>query len=176
MKKYTIKDEVTRVTQITDPQRRKIESDYVRRLKEVIKWSKHNNLTIGFSFNQTSHFQWENNVIVLNSRLSAQNKLFILLHEIGHFLVDKHPSNAGRFSYGYTAKTISNAHNRHKLDILDEEFEAWHKGWSIGLDHNFITLSHKKAWDKTKYSHINAYAKWTTDRSFKTINDFKTIP
>lgn len=176
MKKYTLRCEEKRIRKGTDAQKVKSELDALKRLKTVLRWIKEDtHLSVGFSHNQTSHFQWENNLIVINTRLTCWNKLFILLHEIGHHLVSKNSKNKNRFSYGYGAQTISNHHNRHKIDILEEEFEAWHLGWNIGNKINAIHESHKPAWDKTKYYHINSYIKWSIDPAFKTINTFNTL-
>jgi hypothetical protein len=67
--------------------------------------------------------------IYLPKHASINNKLYTILHECGHHLVGLR-GQLQRYGEGYTigydkkhAKTL-----RYRVEVIDEELEAWHRG------------------------------------------------
>jgi len=99
--------------------------------------------------------------VTVSSRATAQKQLITLLHECGHYLIgDKDEDD--RFKMGYCmqhddaiAKTFP-----HKLACVEEEFEAWHRGWKLAQR---LGLSLDRAsFDELRLSCLKSYIKWTT--------------
>ena len=68
-----------------------------------------------------------------------------------------------RFGMGY-GKSDDPAVNRtahHRLDILEEEFEAWHRGWKLALRIGSLVEADKMEYDKTRTQMLFTYVKWT---------------
>lgn len=67
---------------------------------------------------------------------ARQSKLQGLLHEAGHVLIGealKRSSCGGRFSWGYPYPRRGKCRPAvSAVDLVHEEIEAWHRGWSLG--------------------------------------------
>lgn len=127
-------------------------------LDRVTKYCEENGIIAIFQKGAENHYDSEKNTIIINSNMTPFNQLAILLHEIGHWLIDK-KGYKHRFSYGY-ANPPKHKNVRHKIDIIDEEFTAWAKAWSLGIKLRAISPAHKPAWDDIKNRLLNSYIKW----------------
>mgnify|MGYP002737716086 CR=1 FL=1 len=170
--KYSLTSEGKKIASLPPGPTKEEAKESLKRIKAVRDWLKINGVSLQFSWKHTSHFQFERNVVVLNARLSTKKKLIILLHEVGHFLVGS-KREGERYVYGYASNAIDSRGNRHKLDILDEEFEAWAQGWQIGLTLGVINPQRDRDdWDRVKYEALNLYIDWVKNPSVRTIEGF----
>ena len=102
----------------------------------------------------------EEKTIYINSRQSIEKQLYILLHECGHLLIDdRSETTEHRFKNGYYANDASVKRRFiHRCTILEEEFEAWHRGRKLaiklGIKVNDDSFSDLKA------KFLKSYMKW----------------
>lgn len=77
---------------------------------------------------------FEDYTIYIDSNYKIENRLYTLLHECGHYLVDlakdefleTHPLYATEVSDGRVKRSIA-----YKVCILSEELKAWEEGWRL---------------------------------------------
>lgn len=106
--------------------------------------------------------------IKISSRASPVVQLYYILHECGHYLIgDK---KLERYSMGYSQDDPNAKRTfHHRCDIVDEEFEAWFRGWKLakrlGLNLN------KESFDKTRTTMLRSYFKWALKSDGYTGND-----
>jgi hypothetical protein len=102
-------------------------------------------------------------IIEIYSLNGIENRLFALLHECGHALIRRDWT---------TFKTEFCAHAEHdgdgrketkslKISTLEEEFEAWKRGWKLAKRLN-LQLD-KDAYTKNKDKYIMTYIKWAAN-------------
>lgn len=133
---------------------------YIRNLSKVVEWCNGQRLLVEFVPRDGGDYWWEERRITVCKNTSLQYQLHVLLHECGHHLIGK-PKPHKRFGMGYgnheaaEKKTI-----HHKLDILEEEFEAWHLGWQLGRQLNVLKISDKQAFDKNRTRSLKLYVDW----------------
>ena len=97
-------------------------------LKRVLSWCKTRGIRVVFKENvaEGGRYLYDSNVIEVTTRFRPVSMVVLLLHECGHHLVG---SDNERFAKGYpkqhdrrTSRTLD-----HRLAILEEEMEAWHR-------------------------------------------------
>jgi hypothetical protein len=108
-------------------------------------------------------FHDDKHEVHLSGGLSRQKQLIILIHECGHVLVG-HPKRTERF--GMTEILAGERCTfRHRLDVLEEEFEAWHRGKKLAKR---LKITYDNVlWDEFKVFALVSYLKWAVgDRAF----------
>jgi hypothetical protein len=95
-------------------------------------------------------------VVSLSGRISREKQLIFLIHECGHVLVGK-PKRDERFGMA-EIKIGERCTFRHKLDVIEEEFEAWHRGKKLArrlnIEYDKVLL------EQEKQSALVSYIKW----------------
>lgn len=131
-------------------------------LERVVRWAEKRGLSVSFLPKGGVFFSAEK-LITVSSRLSPREQLFTLLHECGHFLIGPR-RNGERFGMGYAAGNIPRhrGSNLHRIDILDEEFEAWARGWKLGVKLGAVNNTDRKIFDQRRVQCLMTYAKWAT--------------
>jgi|GEM_PF-1548629 len=130
-------------------------------LRVVIDWCNLRRIGVVFTNRRPAGvYQIEEKTIYINSRQSLEKQLFVLLHECGHLLIDdRSESTELRFKHGYYTED-KNVRRRfvHRCTVVEEEFEAWHRGrklaTKLGIQINDERFSALKAWM------LKSYMKW----------------
>ena len=105
----------------------------------------------------------DSKVIEIYSLNGVESRLFALLHECGHALIRK---NWTKFKAQYPAHAEHDGDGRKetkrfKISTLEEEFEAWKRGWKLAKRLN-LKLD-KDAYIKHKNKYIMTYVKWAAN-------------
>ena len=109
--------------------------------------------------------------IVLGRRLNKITLVCVFLHECGHVLIDKtRLRNKGDTIFNTLAARPHPDRNglrriRFKIDTIDEELEAWKRGWKLAKRLN-LGIS-KAAYDRAQSLMINRYVHWASRTSGK---------
>lgn len=129
-------------------------------LESLILWCNERNIEVDFAKQMGGIYFPEEKRIRLSGRLSPEKQVFVLLHECGHHLIgdkEKHE----RFGMGYSRvdsdPTITRTF-RHKCDIIDEEYEAWHRGFKLAK--RLRLKIDKDRYDKHRAEMIKTYLVW----------------
>lgn len=134
---------------------------YIEKLSILIDWCTARRLTVRFAKREAGVFEPDTRTVTVSCRASPERQLHYILHEVGHFLVGMSPDNT-RFGKGYP-QALNAAFNRkyiHKLTCLEEEFEAWHRGWKLATRLNLNLDRHE--FDVTRLTCLKSYIGWTS--------------
>jgi len=120
-------------------------------LATVVAWCNLRNIRVEFSTIEDGVYYKEERLICINKTEPLTDQLYTLLHECGHVLIsDKSKTTEFRFRHGYgvTSRVIKKRFI-HQCDIIEEEFEAWHRGrklaTKLGIKINDVAFSNFKA-------------------------------
>lgn len=129
-------------------------------LESLIAWCNERKIEVDFTKQMGGLYSPEEKRIKVSGRLSPEMQVFVLLHECGHHLIgdkEKHE----RFGMGYSRlgsdPTITRTF-RHKCDIIDEEYEAWHRG--LKLARRLRLNIDKDRYDNHRAKMIRTYLVW----------------
>ena len=135
---------------------------YATGLRSVVGWCDARGLKVTFSRKGGGIYYPVRKEICISSQASPKTQLYLLLHECGHHLIN--PDNKfGRYSKGYDSsdpevtKTV-----HHRLDVLEEEFEAWHRGWKLACRLKVMEPEEKEEYDKLRIKMLKSYLLWAT--------------
>lgn len=130
-------------------------------LEKVVAWCGAQGLRVELSSTLASSYFHDKRVIRLSSRVHPQRMLFTLLHECGHHLIGPaHP----RFSAGYNNPDKRQTRGfKHRLAVLEEEAEAWNRGWRLGLRLGAVQQSHLPGYDGVRTRMLRSYVRWADD-------------
>ena len=102
-------------------------------------------------------------IIEIYSLNGIENRLFALLHECGHALIRR---DWTKFKTEFCAHAEHDGDGRKetkslKISTLEEEFEAWKRGWKLAKRLN-LQLD-KDAYTKHKNKYIMTYIEWAAN-------------
>lgn len=127
-------------------------------MERLLKWCKRRGLTVEFVSHGAGSY--EGTVVKVPSRLRLRNQLIVLLHECGHHVI----GDAPRYVMGYQSEHDGNKSRslHHRLTVLEEEMEAWHRGWDLSQQ---LKLSvDKTSYDKEKVARLRTYLEWCVEK------------
>lgn len=134
------------------------------RLKKVINFALNKGYKIEFSktnkkisqplsYNQVN---LQKKIIKIYNGHSDEYKIYLILHELGHGLLNEDYKNFSNFS-GYGQINFSSNTVAHKISIIEEELEAWKIGQNVAKELK-IKINRKK-FEKLKTQCVATYAK-----------------
>ena len=133
--------------------------------KNLISWIKRK----GFSYVEGDNdlYEPEEKKIIINRRLSKENKLYSALHECGHLLVQQNT-----FSYEKRYKSqVEGLFDRRKcrsvrwrIDFLKEEYDAWDRGYRLAKSLK-IPISREGYHDYASKC-LATYCRWVVDKAW----------
>jgi hypothetical protein len=136
---------------------------FVEKLAAAVGWCESRGVAVVFAKKPAGVLDTGSKVITISSRASPERQLYYLLHEAGHFLIDRQEHHE-RFVAGYPAGAEDPALKatfKYKITCLEEELEAWHRGWKLAKRLK-LNLD-RTAWDVVRLECLRSYAEWTTD-------------
>jgi hypothetical protein len=139
-------------------------------LKELVAWCNLKRITVDFTNRKCGGaYVGKTRTIYINSTQSPEKQLFVLLHECGHLLIDnKTETTELRFRHGYpTDDPDVKRKFIHRCTVVEEEFEAWHRGRKLAMKLG-IQIDDERFSD-LKASMLKSYMKWAVgDPLFQT--------
>lgn len=134
----------------------------VESISIVIEWCEKKGIEVEFRKVKSSSYDPGEKKIVISGRACSESQLYWLLHECGHHLVDTCLSprrHKARFSQGYSnTKRGAARRTRHRVEVLDEELEAWYRGTILAERLNIKV--NEERFHSFKANAIVTYAKW----------------
>lgn len=135
---------------------------YIRGLRVVVEWCEARSLVVEFRKQHGGVYYTSQGRITISDGASPKLQLHYLLHECGHHLIG--PKRRGeRFGMGYgldDERLLRSPH--HKLDVIEEEFEAWHRGWNLGRKLRIVTRKDRVCYDDTRIKMLRTYIDWAS--------------
>lgn len=142
-------------------------------LNAIVGWINHRGIKVEFTNGQAGGiYSTSEKTIYINSTQTYEHQLFVLLHESGHLLIGlTDPSKPHRFRLGYPSSHDPALKGKfiHRCAILEEEFEAWHRGHKLAKKLGIDIDEHR--WSELKSQFIKSYIKWSLRHE-----DFESTP
>lgn len=148
-------------------------------LTTVVAWCTSRKLDVVFSKCPNGMYEGPKRTIQINGRALPELQLHLLLHECGHHLIGSR-AQGQRFGRGYSAKETAEVGltrtNHHRIDVLEEEFEAWERGRKLA--HRLGVKLNDEAWHRTRATSVKTYMRWVlkVDGYGETDGDEKDRP
>lgn len=136
-----------------------LDSASIAGLETLVDWCYGRGIKVTFTRCYGGVYDAEDRCITINGRLRPDKQLHFALHECGHHLIgakDRHERYGMGYSQGRDPQAKRTFH--HRCDVVDEELEAWHRGWKLSQRLG-IHLS-KAAYDQTRVEMLRTYMKW----------------
>jgi len=139
------------------------ENQSIDSLKRLIDWCAARSQRVCFKRIVGGEYNCDTKVFTINANSTPENQMFILLHEIGHYMIKTCGTSRSKSSFGYQF----NEHDvdltfHYRVDLLEEEYEAWDRGrkhakrLKINIDH--------ANYDKFKINSIKTYIMWAAKK------------
>lgn len=129
-------------------------------LEKVIGWCSSKKLTVEFVKKAAATYIYHEGTIKVSARLSPARQVVLLLHECGHHLIGMKEHHE-RFGMGYpmSGDQTWNKTFHHRIACLEEELEAWHRGWK--LVQRLCLNVDRELYDAVRLECIRTYVWWT---------------
>jgi hypothetical protein len=139
---------------------------YIEKLAAVNSWCEARSMRIVFAKKSAGVYDPDSKVITLSGRASPERQLHYLLHECGHHLIGMEEHHE-RFGKGYPRSGEPRADNNyeHRMACLEEEFEAWHRGWRLAK--RLRLEVDREEFDKTRLDCLKTYISWAAGKDQK---------
>jgi hypothetical protein len=131
----------------------------IAQLVKLIDWCTSKKLSVNFVRHSGGTYDSAARKFVISGRLSPERQLHVLLHECGHYLIGT-PAPESRFGRGYQQATDPTVNRSigFRVEIIDEELEAWARGLKLARRKN-ISVDVSR-FNQTKVEYIQTYLKW----------------
>ncbi len=105
----------------------------IRDIAAVVDWCAGKGLRVEFVKRANAVFDRNTMTISIASNVRPPRQLIYLLHECGHYMISTTAAKDDRFKMGYALGDGFTTERGfpHKLACVEEEFEAWHRGWRL---------------------------------------------
>ena len=130
----------------------------IKSLHVVVKWCEARSIKVKFGRIQGGEYDPIESSIAISGRASPESQLFLLLHEIGHYLFEKHGSSRNKKSRGYAELCPTDKSMHYKVDTIEEEYEAWDRGWKLAQQLKIDVNSER--FNACKIRSIRTYFEW----------------
>lgn len=132
---------------------------------KLLQWIK----SKGFSLRESDGDSYlpDEKIITYNKKLSKENKLYSVLHECGHLLVQL---NVWSYERRYKSQVQGLFDKRKcrslrwRIDFLKEEYDAWDRGYRLAKRLK-IPISKERYYDYASKC-LATYCRWVTDKEW----------
>lgn len=127
---------------------------------KVVEWCSSKKITVLFARKYGANYDPAEKKIVVSHRAGPDRQLAYLLHECGHHLIGTKVQH-DRFAAGYPMVDDPSVSRTllHRVAVLEEELEAWHRGWKLA-ERLELPLS-KSTYDTVRLECVKSYVGWT---------------
>lgn len=132
-------------------------------LRKIINWGLGEN--IRFDFNAKNVDSYCDGTVFINSRSKPFKQMCVVLHELGHHLVQTSIGYNRKYSKGYLQCDQFKKRNfEHRYLILEEEMTAWALGTDLAATILNWTPELESSYDKVKIEMIRGYVNWAATK------------
>lgn len=137
----------------------------INKLHRLITWCSSKKINVFFDRRRNGGgYDEETKTICCNSQMRPDVQLYLLLHECGHHLIESRP-RLDKFELIAAADDdpIIKRTLAHRVDIVGEELEAWHRGKQLAT--RLRIKINKKEYDRVRAKFLKSYMKWAVKPS-----------
>jgi len=132
---------------------------HISDLVKVDAWCRSRGISVLFGKKTAGLYDPNSREIVIAVRAHPGRQLCYLLHECGHHLIGM-KEHHDRFGEGYPKANdpVVSKTFLHRVSCLEEELEAWHRGWRLARRLNLMIQ--RDRFDEVKLECVKSYFKW----------------
>ena len=132
-------------------------------LDKVVAWCRTRGVSVLFGRKQNGVYDTGTKTIVISASARPLRQVIYLLHECGHHLIGDEDHH-GRFNAGYPMASDPAAERsfKHRLACLEEEMEAWHRGWKLAMRLSLATT--REQYDEIREECLRTYVGWAAGK------------
>jgi len=136
---------------------------HIDALGDVVEWCTLKGIKVQFGKKAGGLYDTQSKTITMTSHAGPEKQLYMLLHECGHHLIGFKVEDE-RFGKGYPCVEDTNVNTtfHHRFACLEEEIEAWHRGWK--LSKRLGLQLDREAFDKVRLECLKSYIRWANRR------------
>ena len=138
-------------------------TEYFRDCIEKLRlWLEKKGYSLFFETDASDCVYYSSKEVFVDSRNHPEKKLYILLHECGHILID----SSGRSRLHMVSQSVEcvmgqKVNRKKRVAVLSEEIEAWKRGESLAKRLSIEINSEK--FDRVRADAIMSYVEWARD-------------
>ena len=139
----------------------------IERLAVVVDWCRSKHIEVMFGKIPGGSYNAIEKTIRISCRSLPEKQLHMLLHECGHHLIGFDEADE-RFGMGYPYVEDPNINTtfHHRIACLEEEIEAWNRGWKLAKRLDLDLSRHD--FDRVRLECLRTYVKWAAGRRLLT--------
>ena len=136
---------------------------YIHRMDALIGWCSSKGISVSFGKKGGATYLTSEKTITMAGRMSPEKQFYYLLHECGHHLIG-YTEEDERFGMGYPKHEDASVNTtfQHKMACLEEEIEAWNRGWKLAKRLNLNV--DRESFDFVRLDCLRSYVKWANGR------------
>lgn len=132
------------------------EYKHISNIEVLVGWCELKGIKVDFRKIRGGIYFAGDNLMIISSMAHPEKQVHNILHECGHHLIGDREQHE-RFGMGYGIQGTAKRSLVHKIDILDEELEAWHRG--LRLTTRLGIKLDKKTYTRYRTQCIKSYAR-----------------
>lgn len=125
-------------------------------LNRLVDWCEKQGLSVEFR-GLDGLYDPDEKLITIGRKFHPETQATLLIHEIGHHLIEKNGTTRHKGSRGYKVKSFAEKDKSllYAIEELDEEYEAWERGRKLALKLH-IDFDQKR-FDRVKVASLRTY-------------------
>ena len=132
----------------------------VKDIESVVSWCESFKVSVEFVRRVGGLCDSAAKTIRVSSALSPTNQLVVLLHECGHFLMNDVKGDRSDMGWSKADDPVFSRTFEHRVACIDEELEAWHRGWKLSRRLGLRVT--RATFNAVKLDCVRTYVKWAT--------------
>ena len=133
-------------------------SSFQEGFNELVAWLAKRGYSVRMYTDACDSVQWSVKEVHINTRQHAENRLYALLHECGHILIEDNRDRLYQLSCQVSTDSPLYPSREKRVALLAEEFEAWKRGERLA--HRLgIQISVEK-YDAQRTHSLMSYIHW----------------
>ena len=133
-------------------------SSFQEGFNELVEWLAKRGYSVHTYTDACDSVQWYVKEVHISTRQHAENRLYALLHECGHILIEDNRDRLYQLSYQVSADSPLYPSREKRVALLAEEFEAWKRGERLA-NRLGIQISVEK-YDTQRTRSLMSYIHW----------------
>lgn len=131
----------------------------IQDIEKLVAWCADRSIKVSFGKKENGVYETETKEMIISCRAHPAKQVIYLLHECGHHLIGM-KEHHDRFGMGYPKVNDPNAvkTNAHRISCLEEEIEAWHRGWRLAT--RLSLNATREDYDVVRLVCLKSYIRW----------------
>lgn len=136
---------------------------YDKSIRDLIDICNYRGISVNLAKNLRNEAVLEDKIINISSAQSSEHVFYLLLHELGHFII--YNDDKEKYKSKYPGEFSRKNSIKHKVSVIEVEIDAWRAGFHLaklhGLDFNINLIK----WNRLREKCLFAYFQYVVNPS-----------